>query len=88
MTSYSFNLHAKLHCFTDGSGLAIYNMHAGDTLFLRSEGRDASAVAGFISLQHFNHYDLASALGIGEKETRRVLEYLLDHQLIDNLSGS
>ena len=88
MTSYSFNLHAKLHCFTDGSGLAIYNKHAGDTLFLRSEGRDASAVAGFISLLQFNQRDLASALGICANQAQRVLEYLLDHQLIDNLSGS
>ena len=88
MTNYCFNQYVKRHCLSDGSGLAIYNKHAGDTLFLRSEGRDVSAVAGFISLQHFNHCDLASALGIGEKETRRVLEYLLDHQLIDNLSGS
>lgn len=88
MTRYSFNRHAKLHCFTDGSGVAIYNKHAGDTLFLRSEGRDASAVAGFTRLAQFNQRDLASALGICANEAQRVLEYLLDNQLIDDLSGN
>lgn len=86
--SFRLNQHAKLHCFKDGSGLAIYSRYSGDTLSLRAECCNTNAIANFITLSQFTQIDLVNALGISDKEALSVVEYLRENNLIDNLNGT
>ncbi|MDP2716253.1 hypothetical protein [Rheinheimera sp.] len=82
-----FAPHTKLSCFSDGSGVAIYSSYTGDTLMLHSELRDAVMLQSFSALPDFNLTDMQNSLGIDAEEADRVIQYLLDNQLIISAAG-
>lgn len=90
MLSYHFMPHVRLHCFSDGSGIVIYSNHSGETVMLQSEraaanddiNTGAGALHSWSALTQFTAMQLQQDFSFESTETQRVLEYLLDCELI------
>ena len=81
--------HVRLHCFSDGSGIAIYSTHSGETVMLQSELKpsgdikaDAVELNSWSAVTTFTAVQLQQDFGFDSTETQRVLGYLLDCELI------
>jgi len=84
MLQYRFTESARLTLFNDNSGLAIYNVLEGNTVFLNTSPEWDNSLALPQLPQEFTAEELAASLAISFEDIQPVIEYLLQQELISS----
>ena len=87
MTQFNFVPHAITHFFGDGSGICIYSNYTGNTIVLRSVLRSLSDLHSFSALPNFNLKDIQQYFGLQADEAERVLEYMVESDIVTKAVG-